>query len=292
MRTLFLVGTTGTGKTQLATLLAQKTPKPLVISADSRQVFRGMDIVTGKDHPQDFRLAGIDLLNPDQPSSVSLWYNHVAPLLRAAQAEGRDIIVVGGTGFYFRALTANIATLRVPPNPSLRTSLASLTVTELQAKLRQLDPAKYASLNHSDLHNPRRLVRAIEVALTPPSPLPPPPSPFAASSAIGLYYADLSQQAAVIESRVLARLRAGAIKETQTLLSQYPESSQSLSALGYAQLKQYLKGELTKPQMIAAWVLAELQYAKRQLTYFRKQNVIWYDRGRMSIEEIYEHLSS
>lgn len=291
MNITYLVGTTGTGKTKLSSLLAQKNRSTVVISADSRQVYQGMDIVTGKDHPKELKIHGIDLVQPDQNCSVSLWFDSVTPLLKRAQEAGRAVIVVGGTGFYVRALTHGIATLSVPPNPALRSSLEKLSLTHLRTKLQKLDPVKWASLNHSDQNNPRRLIRAIEVARAPSPPTPPRPA-LSRAPLVGLYYSDLELQTAVIRERVTSRLKQGAVAETQSLLQKYPHDLQSFSALGYSQIRAYLHGELTEPQLIASWVSAELKYAKRQLTFFRKQNVTWYDRGRISIEEIYEHLSS
>lgn len=285
-----IVGTTGSGKTALALKFAATHPT-LLVSADSRQVYRGMDVVTGKDHPQSVPLAGIDLVAPDEPCSVSVWHNAVSPLITSAVQSGKQVVVVGGTGFYLSALSRGIATLSVPLNPPLRSELEQLSLAALQAKLQTLDPAKFLRFNHSDQRNPRRLIRAIEVAVAIGSG--PTLAPVVAPAPLlGLYYSDATRYEAVIHSRVLARLKLGAIAETQQLLAKYPPTSQSFSALGYSQIISHLRGELTEAEMISAWVHAELKYAKRQLTYFRKLNVTWYDRDRMSIEEIYEqHLS-
>lgn len=289
--TTYLVGTTGSGKTALALALSRAKPSVL-ISADSRQVYRHLDIVTGKDHPVGTELYGIDLVDPDQACSVSHWYHSLAPVILQARHEGKPVIVVGGTGFYVRALREGIATLNVPHNPELRTELATLDVPALQARLRLLAPDKFLSFNQSDQHNPRRLVRAIEVASSSP-PTPPAPALLANSPSrlIGLYYADPALQQAAIAARVQARLASGAIAETEALLHRYSPTLPSLSALGYSSIRRYLSHDLSYDAMIADWVHAELSYVKRQLTYFRRQAVTWYDRGRMSVEEIYEHLS-
>lgn len=288
-QTHFIVGTTGSGKTALACLLAKDTPTTL-ISADSRQVYTGLDVITGKDQPTDIRLFGIDLVAPNHPCSVGLWYQAVAPPIKSALNSGQSIIVVGGTGLYVRALTHGIGTLAVPPNPSLRAVLASLPISALKQQLSILDPHRYHSLNHSDAHNPRRLIRAIEVAssdsFVPVPAILPTTRPW-----VGLYYSDLSEQEAAIKQRVQKRLAQGALREAEHLRAHYSSSLPIFSALGLTPLLDYLNHTISSSELEQLWVNEEMAYVKRQLTYFRKQNVIWYDRGRMSIEEIYGHLS-
>jgi tRNA dimethylallyltransferase len=284
-----IVGTTGSGKTKLALMLAAKEPS-VIISADSRQVYRGMDIVTGKDHPKENVIHGINLVNPDQACSVSVWYDAVQPVIKQAQIEGKSIIVVGGTGLYVEAIVSGIPTMNIPINQELRTSLESVSKTALQTQLQAFDPIKYANMNHSDQNNPRRLIRAIEIFLAKESPIT--HTQKVDARIIGLYYQELGKQKEVIKKRVMDRIDKGAIQETKDLLNRYSDNLSSLSALGYKSLSEYINATLTKSEMIEAWTQAELQYVKRQLTYFRKKNVHWYDRDRMSIEEIYEHVSS
>lgn len=290
MGAIFIVGTTASGKTSLALMLAQRKPA-VIISADSRQVFKEMDIVTGKDHPKDTEIIGIDLVNPNEPFSVSQWYDSVEPHYVRSVNAGAQVIVVGGTGFYVRALTEGIGTLNVPVSPALRAELEVLSVGELQAVLKRKDFAKFDQLNHSDQLNPRRLIRAIEVA-SADQPATQSHIPSYSRPLIGLYYQDLGLQEKMIRERVVSRLDLGAIKETKYLISKYGAGSQSMSALGYSQIQEYIKGNLTYPALIDQWTKAELSYVKRQLTYFRKLNVTWYDRGRMNLQEIYEHISS
>lgn len=275
---LCIVGPTGTGKTKLALHLASLFPS-ILISADSRQVYRGMDIVTGKDHPEGIDLLGVDLVDPTEPCSVSVWYDAVMPPIIHAWGEGKLPIVVGGTGLYVKALISGIPTIKIPLNPALRKSLARLTVQELQAKLQTLDHPKFAQLNSSDVHNPRRLIRAIEVALSPLSPLESNISSLE-SYIIGLHYFDNSNYGSKVRQRVLARLRLGALKETDQLLT--TSTPQALTALGYRSLAAHLRGELTHQQMVDSWVHDELAYSKRQMTYFRKlKDVRWYDAATL-----------
>lgn len=280
---LCIVGPTGTGKTKLALHLASLFPS-ILVSADSRQVYRGMDIVTGKDHPDSIDLLGVDLVDPAEPCSVSVWYDAVMPAINRAWGEGKLPIVVGGTGLYVKALLSGIPTMHIPINLPLRGTLASLSLTELQTKLRQVDPAKFGQLNHSDAHNPRRLIRAIEIALSPtPHALPPPATPH--SLVIGLRYFNDSKYQSRIKERVMKRISLGAITETQSLLAS--SAGQALTALGYRSLSAHLRGELTRQQMVDAWVPDELSYAKRQMTYFRKtEGVLWYDTATLSPDAV------
>ncbi len=280
---LCIVGPTGTGKTKRAIEESLKQPS-ILISADSRQVYSGMDIVTGKDHPVDIKLFGIDILDPNQDCSVSIWYDAVIPHIRKAWEEGKLPIVVGGTGLYVKALTEGIETMQIPINPSLRTQLEALSLTELQSKLSELHPSKYNAMNNSDKHNPRRLIRAIEIGLSNykvPN-LVKQSSQFnhITSQIIGLKYSNLNIELSKIHDRVMARLSQGAIEETKTLLAKYSPDIKSMTAIGYKSIISHLSGELSQDQMIETWVSDELAYAKRQLTWFRKQPTIWYDVDR------------
>lgn len=274
---LCIVGSTGTGKTAKAIEVAQLAPS-ILVSADSRQVYRGMDIVTGKDHPQDIQIYGINILNPDESCSVALWYENVMPHIQKAWDENKLVIVVGGTGLYVRALTRGIPTMQVPINQPLRDELSTLAISVLQEKLQAADPTKFAAMNVSDRENPRRLVRAIEVAQSSQKL-----QEIAInhnSVVIGLKHTNLVEQENQIRERVLARLRSGAVEETKKLLAQYNKHLQSMSAIGYRSITSYLEGEYTETEMIRQWVADELAYAKRQLTWFSKVDAIkWYDRN-------------
>lgn len=276
-----IVGSTATGKTAKALSLAAIQPS-ILVSADSRQVYRTMDIVTGKDHPQDIIIYGIDIVDPDEPCSVAVWYDAVIPHINGAWDTGKQVIVVGGTGLYVKAITQGIPTMSVPPNQPLRDKLAALTVAELQDKLKQLDEAKFTSMNHSDQNNSRRLIRAIEISSYSNKV----PNLVKQSSElsevqaeiIGLDYSDLSIQRNKIYERVLARLKLGAIVETKKLLQKYDSSLPSMSAIGYKSIIAYIENQIDETTMINTWVNDELAYAKRQLTWFRPtKNIKWYD---------------
>ncbi|MFH2019114.1 MAG: tRNA (adenosine(37)-N6)-dimethylallyltransferase MiaA [bacterium] len=263
-----IVGPTATGKTGLAIKLNRHL-KGILVSADSRQVYREMDIVTGKDHPQNVKIHGLDIVNPDEECSVSLWYQAVSPLLFS----DRLPIVVGGTGLFVKAITDGIPTMLIPPNPQLRNQLEALSLPDLQARLKSLSPTRFARLNHSDFLNPRRLIRAIEIESAssgqnlPSSKIVIHNHP---SLIIGLRPPDSDSYSELITKRVLLRLNNGALKETSKLITKYGKNLPALTAIGYRSLTLFLEGKISQKEMINKWVSDELSYAKRQLTWFRK----------------------
>jgi tRNA dimethylallyltransferase len=269
-----VVGPTATGKTKKAIELFQESPS-ILVSADSRQVYRGMDIVTGKDHPQDIAIYGIDIVDPGDDCSVSVWHDAISPHLQKAWDEGKQVIVVGGTGLYVKAITDGIETMQVPINQVLRDELSSLSIAELQNKLKEINAKKFVSMNNSDLNNPRRLIRAIEIEHS--GIIPAVARKDVDIKMIGLKYSNFVMQENKIRERVKSRLGDGAIEETKTLLSKYGPSIKSLTAIGYKSILSHLDGNLSYDEMVENWVEGEMSYVKRQLTWFRKQPVIWYD---------------
>jgi tRNA dimethylallyltransferase len=287
-----IVGATATGKTALAAKLASALPSVL-ISADSRQLYRGMDIVPGKDQPADHPLAGIDILNPEDAGSVAVWRHAVTPTLKKTWGEGRLPIVVGGTGLYVKALLEDLSTLAIQPDADLRKKLQKASVVELQIAVADLAPARYASLNESDRQNPRRLLRALEIARAVDKDPHSSDKEHLPTQAflLGLRYQTEEHQRAAIHTRVLARLEDGALDETRGLAMR--ASPQALSALGYAQIGAYLAGACTYSEMVEAWVQAEMNYTKRQKTWFAKMTgITWYEVESLEVAQVVQHVKA
>ncbi len=264
---LFIAGPTSTGKTKLALDIANSTPA-LLISADSRQVFREMDIVTGKDHPADINISCIDLVTPSSNFSVSDWLKCAKSTLKVAWDADRLPIVVGGTGLYFQALEKGLDTANIPPSPKLRSDLQKLPLPALQLRLRELDPEKWNSMNRSDRSNPRRLIRGIEIKN----------SNLAGRKDNGvranyLKYAIIPSENhdSLIRTRVLNRINSGAIQEAKNIFAKYGTHNHSTSGIGYPEIYSLIEGRITMEELVRAWTSAERQYAKRQLTWFKKQ---------------------
>ncbi len=301
MRKLLVIcGQTATGKTSLALKLAKKFNGE-IISADSRQVYRGMDIGTGKDLPkgakikypwfskygfyeiEGARIWGYDLADPRRDFSVARYIKFADKIINDIEGRKKLPILVGGTGLYIKGVIDRIPTASVPQNRSLREKLSKKTAEELYEMLSQMDAIKAASLNSSDKKNPRRLMRAIEVAqwdlqhgghLTPDSR-------FRISGSVlfvGLT-APKDFLEKMIETRVKERMKMGIKDEIRKLLRMgVAWEDQSMVAMGYGQWRDFFEGGVGEEEVVAGWVRAEKNYAKRQITWFKKDKRIeWFD---------------
>ncbi|SRR5260221_5180778 len=294
MKTLFIVGATATGKTDLALSLVpvfRAFPQVTgvdILSADSKQVYIGQDIVTGKDTEKytDVNVFGIDVVRPSEEWSVAHFITYAHDVFKGAQEKKRAVIVVGGTGLYLSSLLSPPATAHIPRNSELRERIETLSVKELQLLLQKLDPKRYASMNTSDNQNSRRLVRAIEVAssgvLLPPQHLEMNDAFF-----IGLTCkADLLQER--IRARVIKRLDMGALKEGEILQQTYGDrwTKEAHSAIGYSEIESFLTGEISREKLVDLWTLHEVQYAKRQLQWFNSMKEIhWFSALDANVQE-------
>jgi tRNA dimethylallyltransferase len=301
-RLLVICGPTATGKTTLAVKIA-KSLNGEIVSADSRQVYRNMDIGTGKDIPRGarfrrinkkiggyytfdgVRIWGYDLVSPKESFSVADYVPIAREIIERIWGEERLSIVVGGTGLYIQGVVDGIKTASVPKNESLRKRLEGRGVEELFEQLAQLDPIKAASLNSSDKKNPRRLVRAIEIAQWEvggkkkkrkkgTKPL---------DEDVEVLFVGLKgsrrRLCKRIEKRVEKRIRQGIKKEIEKLLaSGVTWDDQTMDSLGYRQWERFFEGKKKQKDVVKKWKKDECQYAKRQMTWFKKDKRIdWFD---------------
>ncbi len=304
---LIVCGPTATGKTDLAIFLAKKFNGEIV-SADSRQVYKGLDIGTGKDLPKNAHLIqsnipavgfyeiesvkvwGYDLVDAKQKFSVSQYQNKISKVITDIIKRDKLPIVVGGTGLYIKALVDGIETLEVAQNPDLRKTLEDKTAAQLFDILAQFDAIKAANMNESDRHNPRRLVRAIEVAS----------SGFKGSKNKDTQYSPLfigltaphEYLGSQIKKRVQKRVEQGIEDEIENLLKQgVVWTDQSMSSLGYQEWQGSLgnKGELEN--VLKIWCQNEMNYAKRQMVWFKKDKRInWFDVSKLNYHENVEKM--
>lgn len=258
---LIICGPTAVGKTKLAVALA-KTFRGELINADSRQVYIGLDALTGKDRSQEVPIWLYDVLPPDQEFSV----HH---FVRLAKAAIEDIhkreklpIVVGGTGFYLRALTKPFETIAIPPNWPQRKHLEALSIDALQ---KLVNPKRLERMNESDSKNPRRLIRAIEVAAQGQH----------VRRAVPRYsplWIGLTVPSSVLKQRIAERVAMRFDKAASEVRDGLPP------ILGVNPLLSFKRDECTKEETLKDWAHAEYQYAKRQMTWFRKEKGIhWFD---------------
>lgn len=301
-----IVGPTAVGKTEFALwtaeqLLAQSKTKVVdIISADSRQVYQGLEIVSGVDIPPGFsqteidgspvwvndnatiRLWGLQMIRPNQEWSVAHFQDFIRPILAKAETEKRLAIVVGGTGLYQQQITQTDPKLHIGPNTEVREAAETMELAELQAWLQRVDYSKWEKMNSSDQSNPRRLIRALEIGLAlldaapvaKPVPTQPLPLP---SLMVGLTdeFESIEER---IRARVLKRLEAGAVSEVERLQASYPDMHLPIySATGVKILLALVSGEVEQTEALDKWAVQERQYAKRQLTWFKKQSTIrWF----------------
>lgn len=258
---LIICGPTATGKTALAAELAKKFNGEL-ISADSRQVYRGMDIVTGKDRPKGVKIHGLDLVKPNEEFSVAHFVKLTRTLINQIIKRKKLPIIVGGTGLYLKSLINPPATINVKPDWQLRKKLEKKSVRQLQAQIKKINPDKWLSMNYSDQNNPRRLIRAIEVAKSLRGPT-------LQADKYDALWVGLTADKKILDQKIAERVRKrvnkGAVNEWKKLKAKYSASLPSMSSIGYRELPD-----------ITNWIVAEQQYARKQLTFFKKiKAIIW-----------------
>lgn len=308
---LIVCGPTATGKTKLALHLASRFDGEL-ISADSRQIYKYMDIGTGKDFPKNskpkalnlkikfknktyilpaYEIDGVslwmyDVVEPDEEFSVAHFQYLAGRVIYDIWNRGKLPIMVGGTGLYIKSLIVPLPRVFVPPNKKLREKLEEKSLEELQELVRRNLPDIWNFLNQSDRSNPRRLIRKLETALYD--------NPTKLSHGVILsdktdifivgLKADYHALYKRIDERVETRVNQGIVGEIKKLLGQgYSWDLPAMTGLGYKEWKPLFEnrsywpqetGEINenlKNRVIARWKWDEHGYARRQVTWFKKQ---------------------
>jgi tRNA dimethylallyltransferase len=281
-----IAGATATGKTALAIDLAEALiveGRPAeIISADSRQVYRGLDIGTAKVSAADRARVphhGLDLVEPDEPFSVADYVGHARAALEAIAGRGGTAILAGGTGLYLRAIARGLDTSALPSDPTVRArlqaDLAADGVAALAARLARLAPYLAANI---DLRNGRRVVRALEIAeIRGDGPLPPTRGYAGPLAWVGLTL-DPAEHRRRIAERARAQFDAGLIDEAAALRARFDPGLPAFSAIGYAEAWAVLGGELTREAAIERDAARNVAFARRQGTWFRSEpDIAWHD---------------
>jgi len=275
-------GPTATGKTAIAIEIALAIQaagrRAAVISADSRQVYRGLDVGTAKptlDERRGVPHHGLDLVEPDEPFSVADFVDHAAGVLAELAAAGGVAILAGGTGFWIAAVAGGLPVGRLPWDPTTRAALeADLArdgLSSLVARLRELAPGRAGEI---DLQNPRRVVRALEIAsLAGDAPLPGPRGYAGPTLRLGLDVADRALHRAWIARRAAAQLDGGILPEAEVLRGRFDPGLPAFSAIGYREAWDLLDGRLDREGYLAVNVRRNLAFARRQRTWFRREPV-------------------
>lgn len=287
-KVLIILGPTSTGKTDLALKLAKKFNGELV-SCDSRQVYRGLDIGTGKLPNKKSKLIkqdgrwiinGInvwmyDIASPKRQYNVSRFVKNAEKIIKKILKKGKLPIIVGGSGLYIKALLEGLSNLSVLVNLDLRKKLEKLSKADLQINLKKISPEKWESLNYSDRQNPRRLIRAIELVGVKPS-TPKMQSFYALKIGLTTAREILYRRA---DERVISRIKQGMINEAKNLRDNGLKLDRMKQlGLEYRVLADYLKGEINKNELIKTLQGKIHDFARRQITWFKKEkDVIWFD---------------
>ena len=295
---IVIAGPTASGKTALGIALAQRLDGEIV-SADSMQIYRGMDIGTAKATPEERAAVPhhmLDLLDPGENYSVSRYVEDASAVCEMLFQKGKQPIVVGGTGLYIDALLAGRQFAGAPEeNADTRKALSeeydSLGGAEMLERLRAVDPERAAKLAPTDR---RRIIRALEVfALTGKSitehdeQTRRQPPAYPALYAV-LNFSERKKLYERIEERVDRMCEKGLFAETEALLRRgVPDESTCMQAIGYRQAAQALRGEVSREEAVALIKQATRRYAKRQLTWFRRhEEALWLEPDRMTVEEM------
>lgn len=280
-----IVGPTASGKSSLGVALAKKFNGE-ILSADSRQIYRGLDKGSGKITKKE--MAGVphhllSFVSPKRAYSVSQFQQKASEVVKDILSRGRVAFIVGGSAQYVYSLVDGYALPEVPPNPVLRKRLGEMTVESLYGMLSQQDPERASFI---DSKNPRRIIRALEIISATKKPVPPlsrNPLPYP-TLFLGIARSKEELQAR-IQTRLLARLRQGMVAEVARLHAQ-GLSWKRFHALGleYRSIALYLRHKLTKTEMMAQIQKASEEFARHQMNWFKKDKRIhWISTARAAL---------
>ncbi|MDP3725776.1 MAG: tRNA (adenosine(37)-N6)-dimethylallyltransferase MiaA [bacterium] len=274
---IVILGQTATGKSDLAVKLAKKFDGE-IISADSRQVYKGLDIGTGKITKKE--MCGVphymlDVTNPRHQYTVSQYVKEATRFVRYIERKGKVPIIVGGTGFYISALLGETSLPNVPPNKKLRTQLEKKTSKTLFAILKNLDPRRAQTI---DRNNKVRLIRALEIVyMLGKVPIIQRAEKKYDVLKIGIKIPD-KQLKQKISMRLFARISRGMINEVRRLHKRgLSWKRMEELGMGYRCLAHYLRKKMDKKGLEECVFKEEWNYAKRQKTWFKRdKNIKWF----------------
>jgi tRNA dimethylallyltransferase len=298
-----ICGATATGKSGLAIALAQrlnqKSLKSVILSADSRQVYREFDLGTAKPSIADQQLVPhrlIDICEPTETLTVAAYQQQAQGLIRQIGEANKTSVplLVGGTGLYIRSIVRGLLIPRVPPQPELRSQLQGLGQPQCYQLLQQVDAVAAQKIHPND---PVRTLRALEVFYVTGKPISaqqgeiPPDYPI---MQIGLDCADPESLGRRIQQRTAQMIADGFVAEVAGLCQKYGADLPLLNTLGYQEIKQYLAGEVSLGEAESLIGLHTRQFAKRQRTWFRADRSIeWFDADAGDlVERVWERMNA
>lgn len=289
LKVVVILGPTSSGKTNLSIKLAQKF-NGIIISADSRQIYRDLDIATAKttrDEQGNVPHYMINIVNPDEDFNIQFYQDAVYDLLHSIvklkTKHTKKVVpfIVGGTGLYIKAIVDGYKIPQVKPNKKLRARLEKLSIEKLTKMLKKID-----FNTKIDLKNKRRVIRAIEIYKSHNNPVITKQQSEFEFIQLGVLLPK-EQLFRRIENKVDQMHKDGLVKETIKLIKKgYDFNSPALSSLGYKHIKDYLEHKITLEKALELMKTDTKKYAKRQLTWFKKDKRIHWIRNKNQAQKL------
>ncbi|MDY3060507.1 MAG: tRNA (adenosine(37)-N6)-dimethylallyltransferase MiaA [Fusobacterium sp.] len=286
---LVIAGPTGVGKTDLSIKLA-KLLNADIISADSAQIYKGMDIGTAKitaEEMQGVKHYMLDVVEPIKKYSVGDYQTAVDNILNEKERENKNIILTGGTGLYIGSITEGLSDLPAG-DPVLREELLKLNSEELYKKLMELDPQAAEDIH---INNRRRVERAVEVCLLTGDKFSVLSKKNIKNNNYNFLKVALERDREYLYERINLRvdimLEKGLEQEVRALYEKYGENLRKINIIGYTELIEYFNGQVSYEEAVENIKRNSRRYAKRQFTWFKNDpTYVWFDLDKLSEEEI------
>lgn len=270
------MGPTASGKSRLAIQMA-KANNGEIISADSRLVYKGFDIASAKptfEEMQGIKHHLIDIVEPECDYSAANFCDDAKIAIKEIVSKGKTPIIVGGTGLYFRLLLEDFDMPRVEPDYNLREELENIDTEKLHQMLKEVDPISAEKIH---FNNKVKIIRALEVYKTldrPHSEVAGKKEPEFEVQWIGLNFDDRAELYERINQRVDEMINLGLVEETKALLEKHGRINNFVNTIGYQEILEHLDGKISFEEAISAIKQNTRRYAKRQLTWFRRNQLI------------------
>ncbi|MBU1177043.1 MAG: tRNA (adenosine(37)-N6)-dimethylallyltransferase MiaA [Patescibacteria group bacterium] len=284
---IIILGPTASGKSDLAIKLAQKFNGE-IISADSRQIYKEMNIGTAKIIKKE--MSGvphymIDIVKPNQKFTLAQFQKKTIKIIKDIQKRNKLPLLVGGTGLYIQSIVDNLKIPETKPDKKLRNKLEKLTNQELINKLKKLDSK---ALKIIDLKNKRRLIRALEICLLTKKPFS--EQRKKNKSIFNTLQIGIKLNTKNLEQKIIKRIekmiKNGLIKENKKLLKKYGDKPYSMSGIGYQEIISYLNNKINLDQAKELIKIHTRQYAKRQMTWFKRDKTIKWIKNYSEAEKL------